>query len=65
MNVNLIYLVETYTEIKKSTLNFQPKLLNIFRTACTSPIPTNGTYLELSGQDHYVPTHIGLICGYY
>ena len=29
----------------------QPKLLNIYKTAYTSPIPTNDTFLELSGQD--------------
>ena len=56
-------MIETDAKIKKTT--HHQKLLNIYRTAYTSPLPTNDTYFELFGQDLYVPTHIGLICGYY
>ena len=32
-----------------------PKLLNFYKTAYTSTIPTNGTFLEMSGQGLEVP----------
>ena len=47
----------------KSPPNLGPKLLIIYKTAFTSHIPTNDTFLELSGQDDEVPTPLGLICG--